>query len=129
MTEDNPFKDTIHVVYVEEVLRHKKYLCSLEAFDGRDKSVFLEHELHEIGAAKPNEDYKVGDQVHFRYSHREVEEKEIDGRLCDEGVWVKGTIEEIDKKRRWFTVSHTPWEEGGYDQLDVPSRDLRPAYK
>lgn len=90
------------------------------------------HYFYPYRAAEPNYLYQIGDRVHFKMYGRKVNGKNVDGDVGarGEGVWVKGTILDIDTKEQQICVRHIDWSSkkpNAYTQCWVERRDLRPA--
>ena len=88
--------------------------------------------FHPFRPAQPNHVYYIGDRVHFKMYGRKVNGKNVDGDVGarGEGVWVKGTILDIDTKEQQICVRHIDWSSkkpNAYTQCWVERRDLRPA--
>lgn len=127
MTED-VWKDTIHRVEILEVLGDGKYLCRMFGFDILDTFECDENELHELRAAEPNAQYRVGERVHFLYINRRVNGKKVDGLESTTGVWVKGDIEHIDQAEGSFAIRHINWSDETMALTGISRLEIRKGY-
>jgi len=111
---DMNYIDTIHpvrIISVDEA--NHQALIKLMAFDDNEPLDLQDlDDLHPFRAPEPNYPYMVGDKVHFRMWKRKVNGVKVDGYAGEEeGIWVKGTIVDMNPEQRLeICVKHYNWE-------------------
>lgn len=90
------------------------------------------YRLHAHRPVQPNRAYRVGDRVHFLCFARKVRGRKVDGYAGEEeGVWVKGTVVQLDHVKDELLIRHVNWDvlrKTVYMDSWIAKRHIRPAF-